>query len=81
MTRPGKRFSFSIRKTGSGFCRKRLRSRLSHQVAEARKFGAGDQTSPKSVAQRRGKKIADLMARREGLGAAEAEAQAEAVVE
>ena len=41
----------------------------------------GEQTSPKSVAQRRGKKIADLMARREGLGAAEAEAQAEAVVE
>ncbi len=40
-----------------------------------------EQTSPKSVAQRRGKKIADLMARREGLGAAEAEAQAEAVVE
>ena len=39
----------------------------------------GEQTSPKSVAQRRGKKIADLMARREGLGAAEAEAQAEAV--
>ena len=38
-----------------------------------------DQASPKSVAQRRGKKIADLMARREGLGAAEAEAQAEAV--
>jgi small subunit ribosomal protein S5 len=41
----------------------------------------GEQTSPKSVAQRRGKKIADLMARREGLGAAEAEAQAEAVAE
>jgi small subunit ribosomal protein S5 len=41
----------------------------------------GEQTSPKSVAQRRGKKIADLMARREGLAAAEAEAQAEAVVE
>ncbi|WP_114954639.1 30S ribosomal protein S5 [Sphingosinicella terrae] len=41
----------------------------------------GDQTSPKSVAQRRGKKIADLMARREGLSGAEAEAQAEAVTE
>lgn len=41
----------------------------------------GDQTSPKAVAQRRGKKIADLMARREGLTAAEADAQAEAVVE
>jgi small subunit ribosomal protein S5 len=41
----------------------------------------GEQTSPKSVAQRRGKKIADLMARREGLSAAEAEAQAEAVAE
>ena len=42
----------------------------------------GEQTSPKSVAQRRGKKIADLMARREGVaGAAEASAEAEAVVE
>jgi len=41
----------------------------------------GEQTSPKSVAQRRGKKIADLMARREGLSAAEADAQAEAVTE
>jgi len=41
----------------------------------------GEQTSPKSVAQRRGKKIADLMARREGLSAAEADAQAEAVAE
>jgi small subunit ribosomal protein S5 len=41
----------------------------------------GEQTSPKSVAQRRGKKIADLMARREGLTAAEADAQAEAVAE
>ncbi|WP_129790939.1 30S ribosomal protein S5 [Sphingosinicella sp. CPCC 101087] len=41
----------------------------------------GEQTSPKSVAQRRGRKIADLMARREGLSAAEAEAQAEAVTE
>ena len=29
----------------------------------------GEQTSPKSVAQRRGKKIADLMARREGVSA------------
>jgi small subunit ribosomal protein S5 len=42
----------------------------------------GEQTSPKSVAQRRGKKIADLMARREGVaGQAEASAEAEAVVE
>src|SRR3954466_4605642 len=42
----------------------------------------GEQTSPKSVAQRRGKKIADLMARREGVsGAAEASAEAEALVE
>jgi small subunit ribosomal protein S5 len=42
----------------------------------------GEQTSPKSVAQRRGKKIADLMARREGVsGSAEASAEAEAVVE
>ena len=42
----------------------------------------GEQTSPKSVAQRRGRKIADLMARREGVsGAAEASAEAEAVVE
>jgi len=42
----------------------------------------GEQTSPKSVAQRRGKKIADLMARRDGVsGAAEASAEAEALVE
>jgi small subunit ribosomal protein S5 len=41
----------------------------------------GEQTSPKSVAQRRGKKIADLMGRRAGLGGAEAEAEAEAVTE
>ena len=40
-----------------------------------------EQTSPKSVAQRRGKKIADLMARRAGSGAAEASADAEAVTE
>jgi small subunit ribosomal protein S5 len=40
-----------------------------------------EQTSPKSVAQRRGRKIADLMARREGLTGAEASAEAEAVVE
>src|SRR4051812_42758244 len=39
----------------------------------------GEQTSPKSVAQRRGKKIADLMARREGLTGAEASAEAELV--
>jgi small subunit ribosomal protein S5 len=41
----------------------------------------GEQTSPKSVAQRRGKKIADLMGRREGLTGAEAEAEAGAVAE
>jgi small subunit ribosomal protein S5 len=41
-----------------------------------------EQTSPKSVAQRRGRKIADLMARREGVaGTAEASAEAEAVAE
>jgi small subunit ribosomal protein S5 len=41
-----------------------------------------EQTSPKSVAQRRGRKIADLMARREGVASnAEASAEAEAVVE
>src|SRR5919107_1492988 len=38
-----------------------------------------EQTSPKSVAQRRGRKVADLMARREGLSGAAAEAEAEAV--
>jgi small subunit ribosomal protein S5 len=41
----------------------------------------GEQTSPKAVAQRRGKKIADLMSRRSGLGGAEAAAEAEAVTE
>jgi small subunit ribosomal protein S5 len=39
-----------------------------------------DQTSPRSVAQRRGKKVADLLGRG-GLAAAEAEATAEAVTE
>ena len=39
-----------------------------------------EQTSPRSVAQRRGKKVADLLGRG-GASAAEAEAQAEAVVE
>ena len=39
-----------------------------------------DQTSPRSVAQRRGKKVADLLGRG-GVSAAEAEAQAEAVTE
>jgi small subunit ribosomal protein S5 len=39
-----------------------------------------DQTSPRSVAQRRGKKVADLLGRG-GASAAEAEAQAEAVAE
>jgi small subunit ribosomal protein S5 len=39
-----------------------------------------DQTSPKSVAQRRGKKVADLLGRG-GAGVAEAEAAAEAITE
>jgi small subunit ribosomal protein S5 len=39
-----------------------------------------DQTSPRSVAQRRGKKVADLLGRG-GMAAAEAEATAEAVTE
>ena len=39
-----------------------------------------DQTSPRSVAQRRGKKVADLLGRG-GANAAEAEAQAEAIAE
>src|SRR6478735_3425625 len=39
-----------------------------------------DQTSPRSVAQRRGKKVADLLGRG-GATAAEAEAQAEAITE
>ena len=39
-----------------------------------------EQTSPRSVSQRRGKKVADLLGRG-GASAAEAEAQAEAVVE
>jgi small subunit ribosomal protein S5 len=39
-----------------------------------------DQTSPRSVAQRRGKKVSDLLGRG-GAGAAEAEAQAEAIAE
>ena len=41
----------------------------------------GDQTSPKAVAQRRGKKIADLLGRGHGADAATAEADAAAVVE
>ncbi len=40
----------------------------------------GEQTSPKSVAQRRGKKIADLLGRG-GASSAQAEADAEAIVE
>jgi small subunit ribosomal protein S5 len=40
----------------------------------------GEQTSPKSVSQRRGKKIADLLGR-SGVSAPEAEAEAAAVVE
>ena len=40
-----------------------------------------DQSSPKAVAQRRGKKIADLMARRAGTSGADAAAEAEAVTE
>ena len=39
-----------------------------------------EQTSPRSVAQRRGKKVSDLLGRG-GIGAAEAEAQAEAIAE
>jgi small subunit ribosomal protein S5 len=39
-----------------------------------------EQTSPKSVAQRRGKKVADLLGRG-GASAAEAEAEAAAIVE
>jgi len=39
-----------------------------------------DQTSPRSVAQRRGKKVSDLLGRG-GMGAAEAEATAEAITE
>ncbi len=41
----------------------------------------GEQTSPKAVSQRRGRKIADLMARRDGLAPSEAKAEAEAVTE
>ncbi|GAA4213057.1 hypothetical protein GCM10022253_03490 [Sphingomonas endophytica] len=41
----------------------------------------GNQTSPKSVAQRRGKKIADLLGRAHGADAQTAEADAAAVVE
>ncbi len=41
----------------------------------------GDQTSPKAVAQRRGKKIADLLGRGVGAGAATAEAEAAMVTE
>jgi small subunit ribosomal protein S5 len=40
----------------------------------------GEQTSPKSVAQRRGKKIADLLSRRGDISARTAEVDAEAVV-
>lgn len=40
-----------------------------------------EQTSPKMVAQRRGKKIADLLERRGGFGARAAAAEAEAVTE
>jgi small subunit ribosomal protein S5 len=40
-----------------------------------------DQTSPKSVAQRRGKKVVDLIGRAGGISAGEAEAVAEAIVE
>ena len=41
----------------------------------------GDQTSPKSVAQRRGKKIADLLGRGHGASAETAEADAAALTE
>ncbi len=39
-----------------------------------------EQVSPKAVAQRRGRKVADLLARRGDIAAKEAEAEAEAVV-
>lgn len=39
-----------------------------------------DQTSPRSIAQRRGRKVADLLARRGDITAAQATAEAEAVV-
>ena len=42
--------------------------------------GLSDQTSPKSVAQRRGKKIADLMSRRGDVSGRVAEADADAAV-
>ena len=38
------------------------------------------QVSPKSVAQRRGRKVADLLARRGDIAAREAEAEADALV-
>ena len=41
----------------------------------------GEQTSPKSVAQRRGKKVADLLGRAGHITAVEAEAAADAIVE
>ena len=41
----------------------------------------GDQYSPKTVAQRRGKKVADLVARRDDMAADAAAAEAEAVTE
>jgi small subunit ribosomal protein S5 len=41
----------------------------------------GEQTSPKSVAQRRGKKIADLLARRSGQHGADVSAEAETITE
>ena len=41
----------------------------------------GEQTSPKSVAQRRGKKIADLLGRGHGADAQAAQAEAEAIAE
>ena len=41
----------------------------------------GDQYSPKTVAQRRGKKIADLVARRDDIQPGAVEAEAEAVTE
>jgi len=40
----------------------------------------GEQTSPRSVAQRRGKKVADLLARRGDITQAQAQADADAVV-
>jgi small subunit ribosomal protein S5 len=43
--------------------------------------GLNDQSSPKAVAQRRGKKVADLLGRGGQVSEAEAQAEAEAITE